>query len=104
MVLNLYPFEATVAKGSGFDTCIKNIDIGGPSMLRRCGGEVCIEYRTVAAAVGVEHGVDGHLRSPTHSKAPGTERVVFFFLPYYDRGSLMCNVEDATTRTPQPFP
>lgn len=36
VVLNLYPFEATVAKGSGFDTCIENIDIGGPSMLRRC--------------------------------------------------------------------
>lgn len=35
VVLNLYPFEATVAKGSGFDTCIENIDIGGPSMLRR---------------------------------------------------------------------
>eukprot|EP00903_Cladosiphon_okamuranus_P014842 g13743.t1 len=34
VVLNLYPFEATVAKGSGFDTCIENIDIGGPSMLR----------------------------------------------------------------------
>ncbi|CAM9349607.1 unnamed protein product [Chrysoparadoxa australica] len=32
--LNLYPFEATVAKGSSFDTCIENIDIGGPSMLR----------------------------------------------------------------------
>lgn len=35
VVLNLYPFEATVAKGSGSDTCIENIDIGGPSMLRR---------------------------------------------------------------------
>ena len=34
VVLNLYPFEATVAQGSNFDTCIENIDIGGPSMLR----------------------------------------------------------------------
>jgi phosphoribosylaminoimidazolecarboxamide formyltransferase/IMP cyclohydrolase len=33
-ILNLYPFEATVAKGAGFETCIENIDIGGPSMLR----------------------------------------------------------------------
>lgn len=33
-ILNLYPFEATVAKGSGFEQCIENIDIGGPSMLR----------------------------------------------------------------------
>ena len=29
-----YAFEATVAKGSDFGTCIENIDIGGPSMLR----------------------------------------------------------------------
>ena len=34
VVLNLYPFEATVAKGGDFNQCIENIDIGGPSMLR----------------------------------------------------------------------
>jgi phosphoribosylaminoimidazolecarboxamide formyltransferase/IMP cyclohydrolase len=34
VVVNLYAFEATVAKGADFDTCIENIDIGGPSMLR----------------------------------------------------------------------
>jgi phosphoribosylaminoimidazolecarboxamide formyltransferase/IMP cyclohydrolase len=33
-ILNLYPFEATVTKGSSFETCVENIDIGGPSMLR----------------------------------------------------------------------
>jgi len=34
VVLNLYAFEHTVAKGADFATCIENIDIGGPSMLR----------------------------------------------------------------------
>ncbi len=34
LVVNLYPFEETVAKGAGFDTCIENIDIGGPAMIR----------------------------------------------------------------------
>jgi len=35
LVLNLYPFEATVAKpGHTFDEAIENIDIGGPAMLR----------------------------------------------------------------------
>jgi phosphoribosylaminoimidazolecarboxamide formyltransferase / IMP cyclohydrolase len=34
LVVNLYPFEATVAKGADFDTCIENIDIGGPAMIR----------------------------------------------------------------------
>ncbi|MFN3512522.1 MAG: bifunctional phosphoribosylaminoimidazolecarboxamide formyltransferase/IMP cyclohydrolase [Phenylobacterium sp.] len=32
--VNLYPFEATVAKGGGFEACVENIDIGGPAMVR----------------------------------------------------------------------
>src|SRR5271154_2298501 len=34
LVVNLYPFEATVDKGADFETCIENIDIGGPAMIR----------------------------------------------------------------------
>ena len=34
VVVNLYAFEKTVAGGADFGTCIENIDIGGPSMLR----------------------------------------------------------------------
>ena len=34
VIVNLYPFEATVAKGAGRDEVIENIDIGGPSMVR----------------------------------------------------------------------
>src|SRR5947208_2763535 len=34
LVVNLYPFEATAAKGAAFDDCIENIDIGGPAMIR----------------------------------------------------------------------
>jgi len=34
VVVNLYPFEATVAKGAARDDVIENIDIGGPSMVR----------------------------------------------------------------------
>ncbi|HVZ90799.1 MAG TPA: bifunctional phosphoribosylaminoimidazolecarboxamide formyltransferase/IMP cyclohydrolase [Rhizomicrobium sp.] len=34
LVCNLYPFEATVAKGAGFEETIENIDIGGPAMTR----------------------------------------------------------------------
>jgi len=34
LFVNLYPFEATVAAGGDFDTCIENIDIGGPAMVR----------------------------------------------------------------------
>jgi len=34
VVINLYPFEATVAKGADFETSIENIDIGGPALIR----------------------------------------------------------------------
>ncbi|MEM1370861.1 MAG: bifunctional phosphoribosylaminoimidazolecarboxamide formyltransferase/IMP cyclohydrolase [Pseudomonadota bacterium] len=34
LVVNLYPFEQTVANDSPFEDCIENIDIGGPAMIR----------------------------------------------------------------------
>jgi phosphoribosylaminoimidazolecarboxamide formyltransferase/IMP cyclohydrolase len=34
VVVNLYPFEATLAGGGDFAACIENIDIGGPAMIR----------------------------------------------------------------------
>ncbi|MGD9657220.1 MAG: bifunctional phosphoribosylaminoimidazolecarboxamide formyltransferase/IMP cyclohydrolase [Methylocystis sp.] len=34
LVVNLYPFESTLAKGAPFEECIENIDIGGPAMIR----------------------------------------------------------------------
>ena len=34
VVVNLYPFEAALARGAGYDEMIENIDIGGPAMIR----------------------------------------------------------------------
>ena len=34
VVVNLYPFTATVASGASVDECVEQIDIGGPSMVR----------------------------------------------------------------------
>ncbi|MQA66027.1 MAG: bifunctional phosphoribosylaminoimidazolecarboxamide formyltransferase/IMP cyclohydrolase [Alphaproteobacteria bacterium] len=34
VIINLYPFEATMAKGAAFDDCVENIDIGGPALIR----------------------------------------------------------------------
>jgi phosphoribosylaminoimidazolecarboxamide formyltransferase/IMP cyclohydrolase len=34
VVVNLYPFEATVARGAPFEDCVENIDIGGPALIR----------------------------------------------------------------------
>lgn len=34
VVVNLYPFEQTVANGGDYAACVENIDIGGPAMIR----------------------------------------------------------------------
>ena len=34
LVVNLYPFEETIAKTDDDATCIENIDVGGPAMIR----------------------------------------------------------------------
>ncbi|MCV2879194.1 bifunctional phosphoribosylaminoimidazolecarboxamide formyltransferase/IMP cyclohydrolase [Sedimentimonas flavescens] len=50
LVVNLYPFEATVAKGADHEDCIENIDIGGPAMIRAASKN----HAFVATVVDVE--------------------------------------------------
>src|SRR5882672_1756570 len=64
LVVNLYPFEATVAQGASFDTAIENIDIGGPAMIRAAAknhGDVAVivdpeDYGTLLAALKANAG------------------------------------------------
>lgn len=54
--INLYPFEATVQSGAGFEDCVENIDIGGPAMLRAASKNadfvtVCTDGADVDAAL-----------------------------------------------------
>src|SRR6516225_408688 len=55
LVVNLYPFEATVAKGADLETCIENIDIGGPAMIR--GAATLALRRKLAAKAYARTGV-----------------------------------------------
>src|SRR6186713_3271860 len=34
LVVNLYPFEATIAAGKPYADCVEKIDVGGPAMIR----------------------------------------------------------------------
>ena len=57
LVVNLYPFEATVAAGARFEDCIENIDMGGPAMIRAAAKNfdavtVIVDVDDYAAAVG----------------------------------------------------
>jgi phosphoribosylaminoimidazolecarboxamide formyltransferase / IMP cyclohydrolase len=64
LVVNLYPFEATVAKGAGYDDCVENIDIGGPALIRgaaknHAGVTVVVDpadYERVSATMRAEGG------------------------------------------------
>ena len=52
VVINLYPFQATIASGADFSECIEQIDIGGPSMLRGAAknyGSVAVPVKFVSA-------------------------------------------------------
>jgi phosphoribosylaminoimidazolecarboxamide formyltransferase/IMP cyclohydrolase len=56
LYVNLYPFEATVARGAGFDECVENIDIGGPAMIRSASKNhgyvvVCTDPKDMAQAL-----------------------------------------------------
>lgn len=64
--INLYPFEATVASGADFETCIENIDIGGPAMLRAAAKNgasvaVCTDSGDVARALAEMDEQDGEI-------------------------------------------
>ncbi|NNM56026.1 bifunctional phosphoribosylaminoimidazolecarboxamide formyltransferase/IMP cyclohydrolase [Acidocella sp.] len=51
VAVNLYPFEATVARGAAFEDCIENIDIGGPAMIR----SAAKNHTSVAVLTAPEH-------------------------------------------------
>jgi len=70
LVVNLYPFEETVARGAGFMASIENIDIGGPAMIRAAAknhqyvGVVTdpAAYDEVALAIEQDGGLTLHMR------------------------------------------
>lgn len=68
VVVNLYPFEETVAKGAPYDEVIENIDIGGPAMIRSAAknhGFVTVvvdveDYNEVLAELAAHDGQTGY--------------------------------------------
>jgi len=78
LVVNLYPFEVTVAKGAAFDECIENIDIGGPAMIRAAAknhADVAVvvepsDYKRVQAELAQHNGMTSlELRKKLAAKA-----------------------------------
>ncbi len=77
VVVNLYPFEQTVARNAPHEEVIENIDIGGPSMIRSAAknhGRVTVvvdpdDYPRVIEALASEDGPSFELRAELAAKA-----------------------------------
>ncbi len=77
VVVNLYPFEATIARGASYDETIENIDIGGPAMIRSAAKNHAFvtvlvdpnDYGPVLEAMRQQGGVPYELRQKLAAKA-----------------------------------
>lgn len=77
VVINLYPFEETVARGAGFEECVENIDIGGPSMIRSSAKNHAhvtvltnpLDYDTVLTEIAEHGGTTAETRKRLAAKA-----------------------------------
>ena len=77
VVVNLYPFEATVARKADFDETIENIDIGGPALIRGAAKnhhDVAVvvdgaDYESVLADIAAHGGTTLTLRRRLAQKA-----------------------------------
>jgi phosphoribosylaminoimidazolecarboxamide formyltransferase/IMP cyclohydrolase len=104
VVVNLYPFEQTIAKPDvTLEHAIENIDIGGPSMLR----SAAKNYRSVTvitdpadyAAVAGEIAAQGDTTLPTRERLAAK---VFRTTGYYD--ALIANYLSQRSPSPEAFP
>jgi phosphoribosylaminoimidazolecarboxamide formyltransferase/IMP cyclohydrolase len=77
VVVNLYPFEATIAAGAAYDEAVEMIDIGGPAMIRAAGknhaGVIVVtspeDYEAVLAALQAGGEIPIRLRRQLAAKA-----------------------------------
>ncbi|MCB1507914.1 MAG: bifunctional phosphoribosylaminoimidazolecarboxamide formyltransferase/IMP cyclohydrolase [Hyphomicrobiaceae bacterium] len=87
LVVNLYPFEATVARGADYDETIENIDIGGPAMIRAAAknhGDVAVvvdvaDYGRVLEAVaagGTELGLRKELAAKAYARTAAYDAAI----------------------------
>lgn len=102
VVVNLYPFEATVARGAEYAECIENIDIGGPTMVRAAAknhARVAIvvdpsDYATITATLdtgGPSMELRTHLAAKAFAHTAGYDKLVSEYMmtkdPLPDPGS-----------------
>lgn len=73
LIVNLYPFENAVASGASYETCVENIDIGGPAMIRAAAKNhahvaVCVDSDDVDAVLADMDNHDGQISGTLRQK------------------------------------
>ncbi|MGH7121609.1 MAG: bifunctional phosphoribosylaminoimidazolecarboxamide formyltransferase/IMP cyclohydrolase, partial [Acetobacteraceae bacterium] len=77
VAINLYPFEATIARAAPFAECVEMIDIGGPAMLRAAAKNHAFvavvsepsQYEAVLAELAAHGGTQAELRRKLAAEA-----------------------------------
>jgi len=77
LAVNLYPFDATVARGADFKTTVENIDIGGPAMIRAAAKNhdwvtVVVDPEDYDAVLAEMASTNGKVRAETRLKLAQT--------------------------------
>ena len=101
VVVNLYPFAETVARGAGRDEIIENIDIGGPSMVRSAAknhARVAIvtdpsDYAELVAALDVSGGMTSldlrkRLAAKAFSATAAYDSMIASWFGFADQGQM----------------
>ncbi|HEX8533246.1 MAG TPA: bifunctional phosphoribosylaminoimidazolecarboxamide formyltransferase/IMP cyclohydrolase [Allosphingosinicella sp.] len=101
VVVNLYPFAQTVARGAGRDEVIENIDIGGPSMVRSAAKNhafVAIvtdpsDYPELIEALGTSGGMTSldfrkHLAAKAFSATAAYDAMISQWFAFSDQGQM----------------
>jgi phosphoribosylaminoimidazolecarboxamide formyltransferase/IMP cyclohydrolase len=101
VVVNLYPFAQTVARGAGRDEIIENIDIGGPSMVRSAAKNhrfvaICVDpadYPQLAAALDDNGGTTSsdfrkYLAAKAFAATAGYDSAIAQWFAFADQGQM----------------
>ena len=111
VVVNLYPFAQTVAKGAGRDEIIENIDIGGPSMVRSAAknhAHVAIvtdpgDYAELIAALDASGGMTSldfrkRLAAKAFSATAAYDAMISSWFAFADQGQMFPDMLPVTMR------
>src|SRR5687768_7999486 len=111
VVVNLYPFEATVARGASRDEAIENIDIGGPAMVRSAAknhGFVAIvtdpgDYPALLAELDEHDGMTSlelrkYLASKAFSETAAYDSAISQYFSFADQGQMFSDMLPLTLK------